>query len=148
MAIIDVLDSKANQYGLTLVPKSVEMPRDQDWIKAVGIVKMMPNRWEQVIASEIDSAIRDGIISDPELEARDAKSDKIIRNISDLKHHMYLKTSEWNKVRRTSLIFHKNILNRFPLEIVAYERDSGVTAFYALYNNQAGLIYKRDLNDL
>lgn len=142
-----VLAQKENQYGKSFVqPKNIPVTdQDQLWEQAKRIVDGLTEDYSQALAKGIDRCIADGIISEPELEARGAISSKTIKTISDLKYWRWLKQAPSGALERTSLLIPKKI-HGFELELVIYEGKEKSVAWYALFNNKKNIVYKRELD--
>lgn len=144
--IADVIAAKEAQYGKYTPPSKIITVTDEDerWEKAKAVVDGLIDNPTEALAKAIDAAIKDGIISDPELEARGAKSDKIIENVSNLKHWGYLKDDMSGTSRRTSMMFTRKI-HGFECELVMYENTERFVGWYALFNPKKNVVYRRML---
>lgn len=144
--ISNVLAQKEQQYGRSYVPPKNTVVTDEDklWEQAKRIVDGLTSDYSEALAKGIDRAVSDGIVSEPELEAREAKSDKAIKTISDLKYWGWLKQNPSGAMNRTSLLVPKKV-HGFELELVIYEGKDKTVAWYALFNNKKNVVYKRNL---
>lgn len=144
--ISSVLAQKEQQYGRSYVPPKNTVVTDEDklWEQAKRIVDGLTSDYSEALAKGIDRAVSDGIVTEPELEAREAKSDKAIKTISDLKYWGWLKQNPSGAMNRTSLLVPKKV-HGFELELVIYEGKDKTVAWYALFNNKKNTVYKRDL---
>jgi len=144
--ISSVLAQKEQQYGRSYVPPKNTVVTDEDklWEQAKRIVDGLTSDYSEALAKGIDRAVSDGIVTESELEAREAKSDKAIKTISDLKYWGWLKQNPSGAMNRTSLLVPKKV-HGFELELVIYEGKDKTVAWYALFNNKKNTVYKRGL---
>jgi len=109
--ISSVLAQKEQQYGRSYVPPKNTVVTDEDklWEQAKRIVDGLTSDYSEALAKGIDRAVSDGIVTESELEAREAKSDKAIKTISDLKYWGWLKQNPSGAMNRTSLLVPKKV---------------------------------------
>lgn len=145
-SIADVMAKKEQQYGKTFIPKNDQPASDYDelWEKAMDVVDSLTSDAYQALEKGIDKAITDGIISDRALADRNTVSSKIIANVSDLKYWGWLKQGTSGSLNRTSLML-TNKIHGFECELVIYEGADKFVAWYALFNPQRNIVYKRSL---
>lgn len=144
--IADVIKNKEGQYG-TYTPPAVVTNKstiDERWEKAKAVVDGLTDNPSEALSKAIDAAINDGIINDPDLEARGANSDKKIENVSNLKYWGYLKTDQSGSCQRTSMTLNRKI-HGFECELVIYEGVDKFVAWYALFNPHKNVVYQRKL---
>lgn len=137
--ISQVIKDKEKQYGLSFIPTEKtsvpEQEYDLAWDVAKTIVDGLTSDPNEALAKVIDSAIKTGIISEPELESRGAKSSKIITTISDLKYWGYLK----NGSDSIKALFR---VKGFECELIMHFGKNPI-AFYVIFNNERQVCYQR-----
>lgn len=142
--INQVIKAKEKQYGLSFVPTGrLSAPAEEydlSWDVAKTIIDGLTNDPNEALAKIIDSAIKDGTISEPELESRGAKSSKIITTISDLRYWGYLR----NTNDTVTATFHKKIKGFECQLIMRFGKNP--QAWYVLFNHSKNVAYQRIIN--
>lgn len=143
MALIDILEQKARQYGVGLTTAPETEAIDANWFSIKKKVDELPSSFENVFAEWIDEYLDKGIIEDKRFESRE-KSGKFVKNTSDLKYWGVLKSES----KRSSLIAPYLIFDNYEIELIVYQSKDGSLkeAAYAVYDPANNRCYKRIIN--